>query len=42
MITVAVAYNSETTPTEYTTSKIQINEAFAVIASPERITVNLL
>lgn len=42
MISVAVAYNSETTPTEYTTSKIQINEAFAVIASPERITVNLL
>lgn len=42
MITVAVAYNSETTPSEYTTSKIQINEAFAVIASPERIMVNLL
>ena len=42
MINVAVAYNSETTPSQYVNTKIQINEAFAVIATPERITVTLL
>lgn len=41
-ITVAVTYNSETTPSEYVDTKIQINEAFAVIATTERIAVTLL
>ena len=42
MINVAVAYNSETTPSQYVNTRIQINEAFAVIATPERIAVTLL
>ena len=42
IISVAVAYNSETTPSQYVNTRIQINEAFAVIATPERIAVTLL
>ena len=40
-ITVAVTYNSEATPSQYVNTKIQINDAFAVIATTERIAVTL-